>query len=106
MKFSLAYQIALLALGAMAAPVPEDAAAAIEAAAVPESIAPAVVVNTEAAQVIVAAPVRWSTEFGESIEAGSTVQLEWSGGDAYGYEVYYVPRWPGQLQYDVSMRGV
>jgi hypothetical protein len=47
-------------------------------------------------------PLRWRTRFGDSIAAGSSLRLEWHGGDENGYEVYYIPRWPGQLQYDVS----
>jgi hypothetical protein len=57
----------------------------------------------EAAEVATPAlPLRWRTRFGESVAAGQQLTLEWHGGDENGYEVYYVPRWPGQLQYDVS----
>lgn len=49
----------------------------------------------------VVVPLRWSTPFGSHFVAGSELELSWSGGEGV-CEVYYVPRWPGQREYDVS----
>ncbi|BEI88542.1 uncharacterized protein CcaverHIS019_0112600 [Cutaneotrichosporon cavernicola] len=48
------------------------------------------------------APLRWSTPFPDVIEASTNLPLSWTGGDAsFGFEVYFIPIWPGQHQYDL-----
>lgn len=46
-------------------------------------------------------PLRWLTQFGTHFEAGSQLELSWIGGEG-SCEVYYVPMWPGQREYDVG----
>jgi len=90
---------------AAALPTPADPAPAVAAPGTPAAVeadTPALVLDTVAADVVPTLPLRWRTKFGDSVEAGKKLTLEWHGGDENGYEVYYVPRWPGQLQYDVS----
>ncbi|WVW84493.1 hypothetical protein I302_106527 [Kwoniella bestiolae CBS 10118] len=44
-------------------------------------------------------PVRFLNHFGASIPAESTIKLEWQGGSGQGFDVYYIPQWPEQVDY-------
>jgi len=45
-------------------------------------------------------PVTWVTK-PESIAADTDVRLEWTGGDGYGSQVYFIPQWAEQASYHV-----
>ncbi|OCF31298.1 hypothetical protein I317_02213 [Kwoniella heveanensis CBS 569] len=45
------------------------------------------------------APVRFITQFGSTIPPDTKVHLQWEGGSGLGYELYYIPQWPEQLEY-------
>ncbi|BEJ17639.1 hypothetical protein CspHIS471_0610400 [Cutaneotrichosporon sp. HIS471] len=48
------------------------------------------------------APLRWSNPFPDAIQANTNLPLSWTGGDAsLGFEVYFIPSWPRQRQYDL-----
>ncbi|ORY31424.1 hypothetical protein BCR39DRAFT_526636 [Naematelia encephala] len=45
-------------------------------------------------------PVELTTHFrGSVVPAQTSVQIAWTGGSGQGYEVYYIPQWPGQKTY-------
>ncbi|WVF69300.1 hypothetical protein IAT40_004076 [Kwoniella sp. CBS 6097] len=44
-------------------------------------------------------PVRFITQFGSTIPPDTKVHLQWEGGSGLGYELYYIPQWPEQLEY-------
>lgn len=46
-------------------------------------------------------PVTWVTQF-ESLPADTDVRLSWDGGDGHGWQVYFIPQWHKQLEYEVS----
>lgn len=50
-------------------------------------------------QKVLRSPVKWITYF-ESIPADSDIRLEWTGGNGK-YQVYFIPQWPQQLEYEV-----
>ncbi|CAK9785037.1 hypothetical protein CC85DRAFT_286984 [Cutaneotrichosporon oleaginosum] len=69
--------------------------------AAPVPAAPILTPDTDA-QTPLLLPLRWTTEFPEAIKAGSYLNLAWEGGSPeYGFEVYYIPRWPMQRVYDL-----
>lgn len=42
------------------------------------------------------------TRFSTCIPPNTDVRIKWEGGSGQGVEVYYIPQWPGQLEYFVS----
>nr|XP_031859615.1 uncharacterized protein CI109_004890 [Kwoniella shandongensis]KAA5526687.1 hypothetical protein CI109_004890 [Kwoniella shandongensis] len=44
-------------------------------------------------------PVKWLNHFGSRIPDDTVMHLEWEGGSGHGFEVYYIPQWPGQTDY-------
>ncbi|OXB37363.1 hypothetical protein LQV05_003581 [Cryptococcus neoformans] len=39
------------------------------------------------------------TRFSTCIPPNTDVRIKWEGGSGQGVEVYYIPQWPGQLEY-------
>ncbi|GMK57740.1 hypothetical protein CspeluHIS016_0405740 [Cutaneotrichosporon spelunceum] len=55
---------------------------------------------TDSSQTPLLGPLRWTTSFPDAIEADATLSLSWVGGYApSGFEVFYIPTWPGQRMY-------
>lgn len=53
-------------------------------------------------QTVFKQPVTWVTHF-DSIPADTDVRLQWGGGDGHGWQVYFIPQWHKQLEYQVSL---
>lgn len=72
---------------------------AVPAAHKPEILQPKTFINRE---ISVYPRLEFITRFSTCIPPNTDIRIKWKGGSGEGVEMYYIPQWPGQIEYFVS----
>lgn len=72
---------------------------AVPAAHKPEILQPKAFINRE---ISVYPRLEFITRFSTCIPSNTDIRIKWKGGSGEGVEMYYIPQWPGQIEYFVS----
>ncbi|KAL0255623.1 hypothetical protein I308_100428 [Cryptococcus tetragattii IND107] len=69
---------------------------AVPAAHKPEILQPKAFINRE---ISVYPRLEFITRFSTCIPSNTDIRIKWKGGSGEGVEMYYIPQWPGQIEY-------
>ncbi|WVO19142.1 uncharacterized protein IAS62_000420 [Cryptococcus decagattii] len=69
---------------------------AVPAAHKPEILQPKAFINQE---ISVYPRLEFITRFSTCIPPNTDIRIRWKGGSGEGVEMYYIPQWPGQIEY-------